>query len=201
MLKKVLLVVLVLAVISALISRGSDVGGEPTVGATAAGEPSPSTESAPPVPVSQWSLHEGKNEMDGSTTISVGLDATGDIEGWLSKTTPRLIIRCQEKKTDLFVVTGTKAQPELGEYERATVRLRYGDGQPISQMWSESTDGEALFAGSPIPVARRLVGVDTLRFQFTPFNANPAVATFVVTGLREHLERIATACGWSLGAE
>jgi hypothetical protein len=37
-----------------------------------------------------------------------------------------------------------------------------------------------------------------LTFQFTPFDANPAVARFDLRGLETHLGKVADACGWSL---
>ena len=79
-----------------------------------------------------------------------------------------------------------------------TVRLRFDDGKPTTQHWDESTDHEALFAPNAIQFAKELAGSKTLTFQFTPFDASPAVARFNLEGLAPYLEKAASACGWQI---
>lgn len=148
--------------------------------------------------LTSWRSRPIQSEMDGSQGYVVEKDADGAIDKWLGTTTPTLVIRCQENKTSVYVHTETAAQPELGLYDRATVRLRFDDGAPQRQEWSESTDDVALFAPNPIALARRLAKARTFRFQFTPFNAPPAVATFSLEGSDGAISRVADTCGWQL---
>jgi hypothetical protein len=149
-------------------------------------------------PTSNWNERATRSEMDGSAGFQTQTIADGPIQTWLRRTTPRLIIRCDENKTDVFVLTETAAQPELGLYDRARVRLRFDQGTPQPQTWTESTDDKALFAPSPIALARRIAKAKTLRFEFTPFNAPPAIATFSLDGGESGIKGVARACGWAL---
>lgn len=143
----------------------------------------------------QWQIKEDSSPMDGSKRIVISRDAEHDIAGWLQSKRPSLIVRCQEGKTEAYIATGLAATVEY-DTDRHTVRLRFDDGKPTTQHWDESTDHEALFAPNAIQFARELVGSKTLTFQFTPFDASPAVARFNLEGLAPYLQKAASACGW-----
>jgi len=135
--------------------------------------------------------------MDGTKTVVISRDAENDIQGWLESNRPSLIVRCQERKTEAYIVTGTAANVEY-DTDSHTVRLRFDDGKPITQHWSASTDDKALFAPNAIEFAKNLVGSKLLTFEFTPFNANPAVVHFRLEGLAPYLQKAAAACGWQM---
>lgn len=156
----------------------------------------PTATSSPPP--SSWSGQTIRSQMDGSVGYHAEREADAPIEAWLARPTPRLAIRCRENKTDVYVHTQTAAQPELGLYDRARVRLRFDDGTPQRQVWTESTDDAALFAPNPIALARRIANAKSLRFEFTPFNAPPAIVTFSLDGAETRILRVADACGWTL---
>jgi hypothetical protein len=84
--------------------------------------------------------------------------------------------------------------PELGRFQRYTVRLRFDNNPPTSEAWSESTDNKAVFAPRPSSFLKRLAQAKTLRVEVTPFNSNPGVATFYVDGFSEPLAKITEAC-------
>jgi hypothetical protein len=134
--------------------------------------------------------------MDDSPSVIFSLEAENAITGWLKTTKPTLIARCLEHKTELYVVTDMSAKPELGNYQEYTVNLRFDEEKPRSEMWSESTDNKALFAGRAIPLMRRIAKAKTMRVRFTPFNASPQTITFDVRGFDAHLPLIAKTCGW-----
>lgn len=145
----------------------------------------------------QWQIREDKPPMDGSKTVVISRDAENDIQGWLESNRPSLIVRCQERKTETYIVTGTAATVEY-DTDNHTVRLRFDDGKPITQHWSASTDDKALFAPNAIEFAKSLAGSKSLTFEFTPFNANPAVVHFRLEGLAPYLQKAARACGWQM---
>lgn len=146
-----------------------------------------------------WRVSVDTSPMDDSRTVTLFLDANESFTAWPSEEyRATLIIRCKEHETDLYVVNGTEPNVEYGLNDEATVRLRIDSSVAYSQVWSKSTDGEALFAKSPISLARRLARSWRLTYQFTPYNSNPAVSTFDLAGLSEQLPRVARACGWKV---
>jgi hypothetical protein len=145
----------------------------------------------------EWRVSNEKSEMDGSAKVGLFLDANNEVDGWLKTQRPKLVIRCQEHKTDLYVNTGMPANPEYGSFNEYTVRLRLDQKPPTRQSWGQSTNNESLFAPSAIQLAKQLATAETLIFEFTPFNSSPARAEFNVSGLNEHLKEVAQACGWN----
>src|SRR5467141_2684417 len=132
-----------------------------------------------------WTMNEDVSAMDGSKTIVLSLDAVGEIKGWLESTKPTLVIRCKEKKTNVYVNTGTRANVEYGMTDSAHVRVRFDDSESESEVWNESTDGKALFAANPVRFANRLNKAKIFRFEFTPYNASPAIAEFHVDRVQD----------------
>jgi hypothetical protein len=113
--------------------------------------------------------------------------AASTVSGWRTHDVPHLIIRCQEHKTEAYVVTGVAAQPELGQVGKHTVRLRFDDHQQEREIWDQSADDKALFSQSPVRFVKKVARSKTLTFEFTPFQASPAVATFSVAGFDRRL--------------
>lgn len=153
----------------------------------------------PPLPPeTKWIGGMAPNsEMDDSETVVFSLIAENEITGWLKTSRPSLIVRCREQKTDVYVTTGMAAQPEYGEIDKSTVRVRFDDERAREESWGESTDNEALFSPRPIPFIRRIVGAKTLRLEFTPFNSAPALMQFDVTGFDDRIDLLAKTCRWA----
>lgn len=145
----------------------------------------------------RWNASHDQSQMDGTNGVTFSLSAENEIEGWLAQNRPDLVVRCHEHKTDVYVITGMPAQPELGKYETYTVRLRFDAAQPEAQAWDGSTDSKALFSEHPIGLARRIATTRTLLFQFTPFNASQVIVTFDVRGFAPHLAELTRVCGFS----
>jgi hypothetical protein len=166
--------------------------------ATAASSSTPTDSPAAPEPSKgKWEGGaQGASAMDDTPTVAYTLDAENEIKGWLARNRPTLIVRCRERKTDAFVTSGMSAQPELGEYERHTVRLRFDDEPATAQLWQQSTNNEALFAPSGMAMAKRLAKSKRLRFEFTPFNSSRAVIEFETAGFDQVIAEIAKPCGW-----
>jgi len=160
-------------------------------------------ESAPPPPADKWQISESRSEMDDSKTVVLALDAEGQIQGPLGAVRPSLIIRCEEKRTSIYVVTGMAASVEEdsegGSRDYHTVRTRLDDAPASTEpYWSESTDHKALFTQyESIGFAKKLAEAQTFTFQFTPFDGSPQVARFDLRGLDVRLHKVAEACGWA----
>ncbi|HYX70507.1 MAG TPA: hypothetical protein VE825_15340 [Terriglobales bacterium] len=144
---------------------------------------------------SQWHKVESKSALDDSTTVGFALKAEDSIEGPVGQSTPVLIVRCQDKKVEVFISTGMPASVEEGTDDHH-VRLRFDSDAPQVEAWSEATNNEALFAPEPARLIKALAGAKKMAFGFTPFDANPQVAVFNVAGLGHQLAQTSGTCGW-----
>jgi hypothetical protein len=109
---------------------------------------------------------------------------------------PHLIIRCQDHQTEAYVVIGMSAQPEPGQVGKHTVLLRFDDHQQEREFWDRSADDKALFSQSPVRFVKKVARSKTLTFEFTPFQASPAVATFSVAGFERRLPALRRCAEW-----
>lgn len=189
-----LLLPMALGIIGAIVAPST-----PGVPAAPSVEPPSATQpSTPaPVPTSEWLVDESRSEMDDSRTVRLALPAVNEVQGWLTSERPTLIIRCEERETDVIVRTGMAAQPEYGRYSEARVEVRLDSGAVRKQWWSEATNNEALFSPQPIAFAKQLARSRRLRFRFSAFNAGARTAEFDLAGLSDVLPKVAAACGWT----
>jgi hypothetical protein len=134
---------------------------------------------------------------DGSKTISFELQATGDVDVWMSRVRPLLVVRCLYRTTEVFVATRSAASIE-GRAGSHTVRLYVDDDPELVQQWSDSDSGQELFAPNGVALTRRLATAKRLRFGFTPYNAKPVTAEFAVEGFDKLAALVGNACGWKV---
>jgi len=151
---------------------------------------------AAPPKAGKWLVHTERSKMDDSETVSVGVNADERVKGWLISATPTLLVRCQEKKLEVFIDLGMPASVERGgNLHMHHVRLRFDHNPATTQSWGESTDRKALFAlGNTDMIVTKLATSKQLVFEFTPFSAAPAVVTFNVDGFPEQLQRLRKGC-------
>lgn len=141
-----------------------------------------------------WQVTEETSQMDGSKTVVLALDAENEIKGWLKSTRPALVIRCRERKIDVYANLGVAANPEVGRYNEYTVRIKLDDQPAVRQRWGSSTDNEALFSRNGAALAGQISNAKKMLLEFTPFNASPATVQFNVEGLEKHLPKVRSAC-------
>ena len=98
----------------------------------------------------------------------------------------------------VYINIGVSVNPELGLYNKFTVRIRLDDNKLFKQRWSESTNGEALFAPSSILLAKKINKSKTMLVEFTPYSSNSQLAEFNVRGLEPYLKELANTCKWKL---
>ncbi|MBL7836457.1 MAG: hypothetical protein JNM67_02975, partial [Bacteroidetes bacterium] len=153
------------------------------------------TQTNTPAPFTgKWQVTTSKSEFDNSTTVALSLEAESFIEGWLTTTLPTLVLRCKEKEIDVYVNIGTQTNVEYGLYDAATVRVRFDQDQAFKTVANESTDGDALFFQDPHEMIIAMLKSNEMVFGFTPFNADPAVTTFDLRGLKDVIEPLKQSC-------
>jgi len=132
--------------------------------------------------------------MDDSKTIIYSIEANNEIHGWLARKTPLLLVRCKERSLDAYIDVGMSSSVESGDLNRHTVQIRFDDGPAKREMWSESSDNEALFAPNPRSFAKAIASTDRLRIGFTPFNADPVIVEFSTEGFAGPLKELTDTC-------
>lgn len=125
----------------------------------------------------------------------LSLDAEQTIEGFLESYLPSLILRCQEGQIEAYIVTGMAPDVEMGNFDGATVRIRFDDEAAETLNTGRSTDDKALFFDNAPQLISRLEAADRMLFQFTPYNASPVETSFDLRGLSEVLPQLRQACG------
>ena len=145
-----------------------------------------------------WSVEESRSAMTDEPTVILTSEATGEVRGWLDRARPALVVRCKERKLDVYLRTGMSSHVE-GAHGNHTIRYRIDTTRAVSESsWEESTSNEALFAPAPAELAERLMSGNTVLFEWTPFNANPVQARFDVMGLEAHRAKLVAACPGAL---
>jgi hypothetical protein len=158
--------------------------------------PAPTVVESAPAPT--WTgQREAAWAHDGSKTITFELQAVHDVPVWASRARPVLVVRCLSRATNTFVVLGTSTKFE-DDTLRRTIRVQWDDGPATVQQWEVSDSAHELFAPDGVAFVRQLAKANHLRFGFTPFNAQPVTAEFVVQGFNQLAGLIANTCGWRL---
>ena len=140
-----------------------------------------------------WHVDRSKSKLDDSETVVLSTDALEAIPGPLQvkKVRPALIIRCSEGETDLFVSWGMFIGSRSVE-----VTERIDSEKAVTASWGLSTDGKATFKDGPVPYIKQLMGHKKLLLQVTPFNENPRLVEFNITGIDEAIKPVQEACRW-----
>lgn len=100
---------------------------------------------APAVAVTPWAFHEQRDEFTNKNTSFISIDSD---KAFLSITdAPKsLVVRCDgDGGTEVFVVSGGYIG---ARNDRIPVRYKFGNNDPISEYWHESTKGTAAFLPS-----------------------------------------------------
>jgi len=148
-----------------------------------------------PAVLPKWNVvTEGRWIGTDRKTVAFELQAVNKIHIWTRAVTPVLVVRCQAGRVEPFVFTQSAARMEAQD-EDHTVRLAFDDGPEATERWPDSDDHDALFARDAAGFTQQLAGAHTLRFGFTPHNAEPAVARFEVGGLSDLLSSAPRQCG------
>ena len=146
--------------------------------------------------VADWRVTTDVSRFDDSKSVHLATTAREKISGWPSQMhTPTLHLRCQERRTALYIVFGMSPAVEYG-HMGATLEIRV-DREPVrSVRTSKSTDGEALFFPDPVPTVKSLFGKRELLVRFTPFNSNPQETSFSIADLETAAAPLRETCGW-----
>jgi hypothetical protein len=157
----------------------------------------PSAPSRPaPAATQVWSTaRRGYWTANQRHTAAFELPAENTVAIWMNYVRPLLVVRCMAKKTEAFVYTGSALKIEPNTEDHG-VTFRFDNDAPESTHWPDSAEHDALFAPDGVAFAHRVMAAHTLRFGYTPHNAEPVEAVFEVSGLTDLSSSSAKDCGW-----
>lgn len=123
---------------------------------------------------SKWVFIENSDDFTDKDTSFVILDPKGYIPDDAPKS---LVVRCDGRKGyEIYVIANGYIGARNG---RVPVRYRFGDEEPISERWSESTDGTAAFLPKSYnDFKKRLASGEDFIFEITDFRGNRAKSEF-----------------------
>jgi hypothetical protein len=187
--------VLLFAVVGAGIATAAVLMSRGIPAPEAAVPPAPAPKAAPAAPSvadvaapSKWGSGARWVSND-HKSVAFELKSSNRVSVWMGQVQPSLVVRCVSNQTEVFVFTETAARIEPGMEDRA-VRVRFDDEPYVEERWPDSAEHKGLFAPRGETFAQRLLDARTLRFEFTPHNAEAAEVVFNVAGLRALIEPV-----------
>ena len=158
----------------------------------------PSTPSGPAVMSAEqtWNGNNRAAWLGNGRGAAFELLSENKVKTWFGPTQPMLVVRCESRAIEVFVFTRTATRIEPNANGK-TVTVSVDDEPARTERWSDSDDRVALFAPDGDAFARRLLTASTLRFGYSPHNADNVVAQFHVSGLGQLIEPVARECGWA----
>jgi len=142
-------------------------------------QPSPAVEkkaaAAPEKPAGNWVKDEKSNVMDNTKEITLVTSAVSDEGG-------TLLIRFKGKQIDAYVAT-----KEIVDDERASIRIKFDEGEPVKQVWGRSTDYRAVFSPDPVGLITKLEASKKFYIEYHPYQKVAQTIIFDVAGLEPQL--------------
>ena len=137
----------------------------------------------------KWIVKVEQNPIDDSRTVVLALQADSGESSWGKPIV--IVLRCQSGKTELYI----NWNDYLGS--EAEVLCRVGKAKAETRKWSLSTDSQATFyPGAAVSFIRRLLLVNQLVCQVTPYGEGPTTAVFDLKGLGNAIAPLKETCGW-----
>ena len=144
----------------------------------------------------QWSREDEYRWIaNHKRSVAYELDADQQVRVWTTHVRPSLVVRCLNRKTEVFVYTETPSKMESTDGLHS-VRLTFDDAAGSEERWPDSAEHDALFAPDGTALARRISSAHHLRFGFSPHNADPVQVDFELGDAATVMSHVAKTCGW-----
>jgi len=147
--------------------------------------------------IGAWQSKTETSAIDDSKTVVMSVLAKEPYPDDNTMRQPRLVIRCMESTTVMYVDFDGDYMSDIAGRGDVTLRV---DKKPAAKgKMTASTDNSALglWSGSQsIPVIKSMLGGDTLLVRAVPVSSNPVLAEFPITGLNAAIQPLRAACKW-----
>jgi len=145
----------------------------------------------------QWSREDEYRWIaNHKRSVAYTLDADQQVRVWTTHVRPSLVVRCLNRKTEVFVYTETPSKMESTDGLHS-VRLTFDGAAGSEERWPDSAEHDALFAPDGTALARRISSAHHLRFGFSPHNADPVQVDFELGDAATVMSHVAKTCGWN----
>lgn len=139
----------------------------------------------PPTPYApEWRSGEHKDPMDDKVTNTLIRGADEEIRISYGTVRPNLVFRCSNSKIEGYVDVDTSVDYDYSS-NRTQVRLRFDDGQAVTERWAVSSDREAVFAPNATKLLEQLAAAERMRIEVKFIGGSTGVATFTSGDLKE----------------
>lgn len=131
---------------------------------------------------SKWTVTTDVNPINDSKRIVFSLMADEGVSNYRRPIV--LMIRYDSNRTEVYIVW----DDYLGD--RVYVTMRIGDEKAERFQWNNSTDNKATFyPKNSVALISKMVQVERVVFQCTPYSESPVTAVFDVRGLKEEADK------------
>ena len=132
----------------------------------------------------QWTVKVGKDPLDDTTVVALGLLGTNY--------QAELVLRCRQAKPE--VLLNLRGQLVVGG-NNPVVWTRLGVAKAEKKRWSVSADSKAVsLPGDAIPFIRQLLAVDRLTVQIEHYVRGPITDVFDVHRLKDVIAPLSDTC-------
>jgi type VI secretion system protein VasI len=138
---------------------------------------------------SPWHVVVNNNASDGSKTTHMMVAAENLMQS--QKDRAALVLSCEDGTTDVYVIW----RQYLGTYD-LDVTWRVGSGEEMTELWSLSTDNEAIFAPEPVALIKSMMADELFLIKTSPFDSGPVTLVFNTAGLENEIAVLQESCGW-----
>ncbi|MFA7553209.1 MAG: type VI secretion system-associated protein TagO [Spongiibacteraceae bacterium] len=140
----------------------------------------------------QWQADTTPSLLSNGLNIELTLDSNEPVKSRTQTVRPRLQLSCTDSKSTVSVHWGVY----LGK-NRSKMLTRIGQQAPVEQHWHIGNDSHAVYyLGDTDKFIQQLNNNTTLVAQISPYNADPIIATFNITGLSTAIPSMPLSCNW-----
>lgn len=153
-----------------------------------------------------WNVRFDVSEMTDQTSVYLTTSSLSFVSEYGQFRSADLVLVCQENTTAALINVGEYLGTDRNGRSRDGKFLMYriGEHEASSAYWNTSTSGRAVglwSGGQSIPFIRSLIDEDRLLIRITPTSSSSRELTFFLSGLDNHINELADACGWSAGSD
>lgn len=132
----------------------------------------------------EWRSGEYKDPMDDKVTNTLIRGADEEIRISYGTVRPNLVFRCSNSKIEGYVDVDTSVEYDYST-NRTQIRLRFDEGQAVTERWGVSRDREAVFAPNATKLLDQLAAAERMRIEVKFIGGSTGVATFTSGDLKE----------------
>ena len=152
---------------------------------------------AEPALDSAWSVTVDKSPLDDSTKVIARVQSSEPLAGRFARQRATFIVRCENNRTNAFIVFGGNFMSDLNNGGRVDLRVDDRRATYVTMRVSNDNQALGLWDGpAAIRFVQRILDGQSMYFQATPFSESRVFGTFPIAGMDEALQPLRDACSW-----